>query len=63
MPEYKEHRRTPLTCQDCGYEFVGLATWVVHTVEGQTVGPVFDRADAKCPRRRCGSYAVTLRDA
>jgi ribosomal protein L37AE/L43A len=59
MPEYKERRQTPLKCQDCGYEFLGPAEYVVHTVEGQTVRAVFNRADAKCPR--CGSHAVTLK--
>jgi len=61
MSEYKERRQTALKCQDCGHEFVGPATWVVHTVEEQSVGSVFDRANAKCPR--CGSHAVTLRNA
>jgi Zn finger protein HypA/HybF involved in hydrogenase expression len=59
MPEYYEHRQKPLKCQDCGHEFMGSADYVVHTVDGQTVRAVFNRADAKCPR--CGSHAVTLK--
>jgi hypothetical protein len=61
MPEYKEIRQMPLKCLDCRHEFEGPAEYVVHTVDGQTVGSVFNRAVAKCPIS--DFHRVTLRDA
>ena len=63
MLEYKERSQTPLKCQDCRHEFMGPAEYVVHTIEehSRLTQPTFDRANSNCPR--CGSHAVTLRNA
>jgi hypothetical protein len=61
MPEMSKRRQMPLKCLDCGHEVVGPAEYVVHTVDGQTVGEVFNRVVAKCPIS--DFQRVTLRDA
>ena len=58
MPRRKERRRVAMECNGCGREFLGMATYAVHTVaeQGAPVQTTLDRIETGCPH--CGSHDV-----
>jgi hypothetical protein len=51
VPQYEEVREIALVCEDCPREFMGEATYTIHTVEDsdQPVDEGLNRVLSTCP--------------